>query len=166
MSKILLTRYFTQNQGHKLRPSVIYQDNKSPILPEVNGRGDTPKRTNNTKVRYFFIKDKVESVDVLVKHCPKETMWTDVITKLKQGNNFWEFRATLMNIPVDYNNSDPYAINCRPISKHTFFAKGTKPCKTNHKNTCPLQECVSKRGATQSNNKQKTCKIHAGHVHL
>ncbi len=50
---ILWTKYFLECQGYQHRPSVIYQDNKSALLLELNGRRSTSKRTKHIKVRYF-----------------------------------------------------------------------------------------------------------------
>ncbi len=94
---MLLDRYFIQEQGYKLGPSVIYQDNESAILVEVNGKGSTPKQTKNIKARYFFVQDKVESGDVL--------------TKPQQGTESKVFRGILINIPIEYSNEDPYKMD-------------------------------------------------------
>ncbi len=44
------TCYFVQEQGYTLRSSIIYQDNKSAVLLEVNGKGLTSERTKHIKV--------------------------------------------------------------------------------------------------------------------
>ncbi len=85
IGQMLWTQYFIQGQGYDLGPSIIYQDNKSAILLEVNGKGSTSERTKHIKVRHFLIKDKVESGDTLVRYCPREKMHADVLTKPLQG---------------------------------------------------------------------------------
>ena len=72
------------------------------MLLEQNGRSSSSKRTKHIKSRYFFIQDKIADGDLEVEHCPTERMWADVLNKPKQGKVFREFRAALMNCPVDY----------------------------------------------------------------
>ena len=45
MPQILWTLYFLEAQGYKITNNVLYQDNKSSILLETNGRGSSGKRT-------------------------------------------------------------------------------------------------------------------------
>ena len=54
------------------------------------------------------MKDKVDDGDVVIKDCPTEVMWADILTKPKQGRVYKEMRAVLMNCPVDYiDETDP-----------------------------------------------------------
>ncbi|KAL7461201.1 hypothetical protein ACHAXS_001624, partial [Conticribra weissflogii] len=132
MGQVLWTRYFIQKQGYEMGPSVIYQDNKSAILLETNGKGSTSKRTKHIKVRYFFVKDKINSGEADVKYCPKDKMWADVLTKPLQGAEFKKFRAKLMNVPEEYDDSAPFELNEVEIQEEkannrVTFAPGTKP---------------------------------------
>jgi hypothetical protein len=52
---ILWTRYFMQEQGYNMEPSIIHQDNMSTILLERNGRASASNQTKHIKVKYFFI---------------------------------------------------------------------------------------------------------------
>ena len=45
MPQILWTLYFLEAQGYKIDDTILYQDNKSSILLETNGRGSSGKRT-------------------------------------------------------------------------------------------------------------------------
>jgi hypothetical protein len=56
------------------------------------------------KSRYFFVKDEVENGDLEIQHMPTDEMWSDVLTKPKQGRGFREMRAKLMNVPVEYDD--------------------------------------------------------------
>jgi hypothetical protein len=107
---ILWTRYFMQEQGYDMEPSIIYQDNMSAILLETNGCASTSNQSKHIKVKYFFIKDKVNQGEVVLKHCPTNQMWTDVNAKPKQGATYREFRSRMMSIPVDYNDDEFKAI--------------------------------------------------------
>jgi hypothetical protein len=56
-------------QGFKMEASLIYQDNMSAMLLETNGKASSSKQTKHIKVKYFFIKDKVDQGEVTIKHC-------------------------------------------------------------------------------------------------
>ncbi len=67
---ILWAYYFMQEQGFDMEASLLYQDNMSAILLETNGRASSSKLTKHIKVKYFFIKERVEQGKVTIKHCP------------------------------------------------------------------------------------------------
>jgi hypothetical protein len=48
--------------------------------------------------------DKVQSGDVSIAYKPTDQMWSDVLTKPKQGTAFRQDRAMLMNCDVDYDD--------------------------------------------------------------
>ena len=111
MGAVLWTRYFLQEQGYDMKPSLIYQDNKSAMLLEENGRASSSKRTKHINVRYFFVHDRIKKGEIEVRHCPTEVMWGDINTKPRQGKGFCQFRAKLMGIEEFYN--DEYERACR-----------------------------------------------------
>ena len=82
---VLWMRYILQEQGYDMKPSLIYQDNKSAILLEMNGKASGSKRMKHINVRYFFVKDKIQKGKIVLKHCPTEIMYADVNTKPRQG---------------------------------------------------------------------------------
>jgi hypothetical protein len=84
MPSVTWTRYFLQEQGYDMQPSLIYQDNKSAMLLEENGKASSLKRTKHINVQYFFVKDKIEKGEVRLEHCPTEEMWADINTKPKK----------------------------------------------------------------------------------
>jgi hypothetical protein len=49
--------------------SVSYQDNMSVILLETNGKASRSKRTKQVKVKYFYVKEKVDYGDIVIEHC-------------------------------------------------------------------------------------------------
>jgi hypothetical protein len=63
---ILWARYFMQEQGSNMDPSLLYQDNMSAILLETNGRASSSKRTKHIKVKYYLIKDKVDQNKITI----------------------------------------------------------------------------------------------------
>jgi hypothetical protein len=101
---ILWTRYFIESQGYSVEQNIMYQDNKSTILLANNGRWSSSKRTKHIKSRFFYIKDKVDSGEVSIEHRPTEKMWSDVLTKPKQGTGFRTDRAELQNCDIDYDD--------------------------------------------------------------
>jgi hypothetical protein len=64
MPQVLWTMHFLEAQGYKIDDNVLYQDNKSSILLETNGRGSSGKQTRHIAVQYFFITDRVKSKEV------------------------------------------------------------------------------------------------------
>jgi len=103
---ILWARYFMEEQGYDMDPSLLYQDNMSAILLETNGKASSSKRTKHIKVKYFYIKEKVDNGEIEIEHCPTDQMWTDINTKPKQGAVYRKFRGHVMGIPADYNDKD------------------------------------------------------------
>ena len=49
-------------------------------------------------IRYFFVKDRVESGDLRIEHCPTLDMLADYFTKPLQGALFYKLRDRIMNI--------------------------------------------------------------------
>ncbi|KAL3804532.1 hypothetical protein HJC23_002571 [Cyclotella cryptica] len=103
---ILWARYFIETQGYTMEQNILFQDNKSTILLAKNGRWSSSKRTKHIKLRYFFIKDKVDSGEVDIRYVPTEQMWSDILTKPKQGKGFRVDRSHLMNVPEDYDEEE------------------------------------------------------------
>ena len=98
MSSILWTRYFLKAQGYNVQDNVIFQDNKSSILLERNGKASSSKRTKHINVRYFFITDRISKGEVRVEWCPTKEMVADFMTKPLQGSTFTKFRDLLMGL--------------------------------------------------------------------
>ena len=101
MPQILWTRYFLMGQGFDLKGNVVYQDNKSAILLETNGFGSSSRRTRHINIRFYFVKDRVNSGKVEIKFLPTDEMVADFFTKPLQGRKFVEFRNIILNLPQD-----------------------------------------------------------------
>eukprot|EP00980_Cylindrotheca_fusiformis_P011346 scaffold2624_cov154-Cylindrotheca_fusiformis.AAC.1 len=71
---ILWTKLFLEKQGYKIEKNILYQDNKSTILLEMNGRKSAGQRSRALNIQYFFITDQVEKGNVMVKYCPTDEM--------------------------------------------------------------------------------------------
>jgi hypothetical protein len=96
MPQVLWTLYFLKAQGYKIDDNILYQDNKSSILLETNGRGSSGKRTRHMNVRYFFIADRVKSKEIRIEYCPTGIMVADYFTKPLQGTIFQQLRDMIM----------------------------------------------------------------------
>jgi hypothetical protein len=92
MPSILWTRYFLKAQGYHVSDNIIFQDNKSTMLLERNGKASSSKRTKHINVRYFFITDRILKGEVRVDWCPTKEMVADFLTKPLQGSMFRNFR--------------------------------------------------------------------------
>lgn len=98
MPQVLWTNYFLGAQGYVPKKTVIYQDNKSSMLLETNGRDSSSKRTKHINTRYYFVKDRIDSGEVCLEWCPTAEMVADFFTKPLQGSVFIRFRNYIMNI--------------------------------------------------------------------
>ena len=85
-----------KSQGYKVSDNVIFQDNKSTMLLEGNGKASSSKRTKHINVRYFFITDRILKGEVRVEWCPTKEMIADFMTKPLQGLAFKKFRDLIM----------------------------------------------------------------------
>ena len=55
-----------------------------------------PKLGMDIDNRYFWIKDRLESENIQVQHCPTDKMIADFFTKHLQGNLFRRFRDIIL----------------------------------------------------------------------
>ena len=93
---ILWTKLFMEAQGYDVDKNIIYQDNKSAILLEENGKKSSGKRTRALNIRYFFMTDQVEKGNARIEYCPTDEMIADYMTKPLQGQKFRKFRESIM----------------------------------------------------------------------
>jgi len=113
-------------QGYLVKDNILFQDNKSAILLEKNGKASSSKRTKHIHIRYFFITDRVKTGEVSLVWCPTGDMIGDYMTKPLQGALFRKFRDQLMGvIPArDPGPGKPIA-----LSKAINCVKKVKPRK-------------------------------------
>ena len=95
-TQVLWTKLFTEAQGYPVEDNIVYQDNKSSILLEKNGRDSAGKRSRAINIRYFFVTDHVEKGNVSIEYCPTDQMIADFMTKPLQGEKFREFRGAIL----------------------------------------------------------------------
>jgi hypothetical protein len=93
---ILWTKLFLEAQGIDIQKNILYQDNKSTILMEMNGKRSSSKRTRALNIRYYFLTNQVEKGNVMIEYCPTTQMIGDFMSKPLQGKQFREFREKIM----------------------------------------------------------------------
>ena len=96
MNLILWTKLFLKEQGYDITSNVLYQDNKSAILLEKNGKKSSSSRTRAINIRYFFFTDQVKKGNLSLEYCPTDEMLGDFMTKPLQGSKFSFFKSRLM----------------------------------------------------------------------
>ena len=97
---MIWTRNFLEVQGYPIQENVLFQDNKSAILQEKNGRKRMGKRSHHLNIRYCFITDQVEKRNIKINFCPTDKMVANYMSKPLQGKKFKLFRSMIMNIPL------------------------------------------------------------------
>ena len=95
---ILWTGLFMEQQGYSLNKNILFQDNKSAILLENNGKRSAGKRSRALNDRYYFLTDQVEKGNLSIEYCPTDIMWADFMTKPLQGEKFRKFRDEILGI--------------------------------------------------------------------
>jgi hypothetical protein len=86
--------------GIKSETTIFYQDNKSAIFMEENGESSATGNSKHIDVRYFFVKQHIDSGLIKIVYLPTADMLADVLTKPLQGSKFYEFRSALLNLPT------------------------------------------------------------------
>jgi hypothetical protein len=97
LPQVVWTRNFLQAQGYVMGPARIFQDNQSTLALVAKGRS-TSSRTRHIAIRYFFVKDRVDSGEVEVVYKPTGEMRADIMTKPLQGDLFRKMRSALMGM--------------------------------------------------------------------
>jgi len=88
-------RDFLLEQGYKMKPVIMMQDNTSTISLAEKGHS-TSEKTKHIAVRYFFVKDRLESSELVLEYCNTVDMIADVLTKPLQGTRFMTMRDRLL----------------------------------------------------------------------
>jgi hypothetical protein len=85
-------------QGYGVKDNVLFQDNKSSIILENNGKAPSSKRTKHINIWYLFITNRVSKEEVSVLWCPTGDMIGDYAAKPLQGALFRKFRDHIMGV--------------------------------------------------------------------
>jgi hypothetical protein len=125
MPAICWTRYFMKAQGYGVKDNILFQENKSSILLENNGKASSSKRTKHINIGYLFITDRVSKEEVSVVWCPTGDMIGDYATKPLQEALLRKFRYQIMGV----NRSDtrdqkrPMAVSEKQKQTKTILRK-------------------------------------------
>jgi hypothetical protein len=92
----LWVQLFMNAQGYPMQKTYFEQDNESAIKLEKNGRVSAGPKSRHIDIRYFWIKDRIKSANVDIRHCPTLRMIADFFTKPLQGNLFRLFRSVIL----------------------------------------------------------------------
>lgn len=82
----------------EMQESILYQDNTNSIQLVKNAKASIGQRTRHINIRYFLIKDKIESGEVTILFCPIDNIIADFFTNSLQGNKFISFRDSIMGV--------------------------------------------------------------------
>ena len=80
----------------------LFQDNAASKILAEKGRASSA-RTRHINIRYFFIKDRIDSGELAVEYLPTGDMVGDFLSKPVQGELFRRFRAELMGHNAMHN---------------------------------------------------------------
>jgi hypothetical protein len=92
---ILWTRLYMECQGYDIDKNILFQDNKSTILLEQNGKRSSGKCTRALNIRHFFMTDQIKG-NLIVEYCPTTEMIANYFSKPLQGKLFRKFRKLIM----------------------------------------------------------------------
>ena len=74
-------KLFLEAQGYEIKENYFAQDNQSAMKLEQNGRKSCGQKSRHIDIRYFFMKDRVETENITIVYCPTEEMLADFFTK-------------------------------------------------------------------------------------
>jgi len=86
---------FFESLGMSFKPVKMHQDNTSTIRLAKNGRSMSD-RTKHIKLRYFFVKQYIDTGEFEVVYCPTDLQVADILTKPLQGETFKRLRKQLL----------------------------------------------------------------------
>ena len=95
-SQAIWVRNFIIAQGYDVGPVVLHQDNMS-CMALVKRGGPASERTRHISIRQFWVKEKVDGKEAVVKYLPTGKMFVNVMTKPLQGQQFILERNALTN---------------------------------------------------------------------
>jgi len=101
LNHVLWLRNFLEDQGYRLPPARIFQDNMSAIRLFQTGKCSSSTRTRHIAIRFYFVKDRIDSGEVAVSFIGTSDMIADMLTKPLQGAKFRELRGRLMGESLD-----------------------------------------------------------------
>ena len=101
----LWLQMFMNAQGYPTTTTYFEQDNESTIKLEKNGHASAGPKSRHVDIRYFWIKDRINSAKVDIRHCPTLRMIADFFTKPLQGNLLRLFAAYSVILGHEHTDS-------------------------------------------------------------
>ena len=95
-SQAILATNFIIAQGYDVGAVVLHQDNLSCMALMKRG-GPASEKSRHIAIRYFWVKEKVDGKEAVVRHLATEKMFVNVMTKPLQGQQFVTERDLLTN---------------------------------------------------------------------
>jgi hypothetical protein len=89
-------RNFLLYQGYPTGPIQLYEDNMSTITLAEKGWSSSG-RTRHVDIRYYWIKEKIDTKEVKISHMPTEDMLADIMTKTMPTATFKKFAVRILN---------------------------------------------------------------------
>ena len=93
---ILWTVLFNKFQGYNIEKNILYQDNKSAIMLEVNSKSGEGKRIRALNICYFSMICQVEKRNLQIKYCQIYEMWGNFMTNPTQVEHFRNFKNCVL----------------------------------------------------------------------
>jgi len=90
------TKLFLEYQGYRVDKNIVFQDNKTSMLLEINGLKSAGKRSRAINLCYFWMADQIKKGNVSVEYCPTGEMKADFFTKPLVGTKFFRFRKSIL----------------------------------------------------------------------
>jgi hypothetical protein len=70
----------------------------------INNGNNNKERTRHIDLRYFWLRDRIKSGEIIITYKQTKEMIADILTKSIQGKQFTYLREKLLNTPC---TSDP-----------------------------------------------------------
>ena len=94
--QVLHTRNFVDAQGYATGPAILYQDNLG-TMSLVRKGGPCSERSRHINIRHFWLKEKIDGVEAVMEHLGTTKMFSNMLTKPVQGEQFIVERRGLTN---------------------------------------------------------------------
>ncbi len=78
--------------------NVIFQNNESAELLEVNGKKSSSKRTRHINICHFLVTDEISKEEFEVRCILRNYMYADYLTKAQQEAEFCVMRDFIMGV--------------------------------------------------------------------
>jgi hypothetical protein len=114
-------------QGYQVQDNVLFQDNKSTILLEKNGKALSSKHTKHINIWHLRSTDHANKGNVSLVWClTGRDMIGDFMTKPLQGALFQKFRDQIMGVQVPAQDPGPGKTKTKINKSDTHTIKPAK----------------------------------------